>query len=138
MSPKQKTVLVHLVQKYDSDKVVLTVGDGANDMGMLNSANVGVAICGVEGRQAVSASDYAIGQFKFLKTLILWHGRENYRRNSYLVNYTLYKNIVFVLPLFIYGFWSRFSSQAYYEIYLLQVFNLIFTAAPIVLYAVLD
>jgi len=138
MSPKQKTVLVQLVQKYDSEKVVLTVGDGANDMGMLNTANVGVAICGVEGRQAVSASDYAIGQFKFLKPLILWHGRENYRRNSYLVNYTLYKNFVFVLPLLIYGIWNRFSSQAYYEIYLLEVFNLIFTAAPIVFYAVLD
>jgi phospholipid-transporting ATPase len=50
MSPKQKTVLVELVQKYDSDKVVLTVGDGANDIGMLTTANVGVAICGVEGR----------------------------------------------------------------------------------------
>ena len=55
-----------------------------------------------------------------------------------MVNYTLYKNFVFVLPLFIYGAWNRFSSQAYYEIYLLEVFNLIFTAAPIVFYAVLD
>ena len=67
----------------------------------------------------MSSSDFAVGQFKFLKPLLMWHGRENYRRNSYLVNYTFYKNFVYNLPLLVFGFYSRFSSQAFYEIYLL-------------------
>jgi magnesium-transporting ATPase (P-type) len=69
---------------------------------------------------------------------MMYHGRENYRRNCYMVNYTFYKNFVFVIPCFIFGIYSKFSSQDYYETYLLQIFNLVFTALPCLFYAVLD
>jgi len=98
MSPKQKADIVRLIQRHDPRLTTLAIGDGANDVNMINAAHIGVGISGVEGQQAVSASDYAIGQFKYLKNLLFVHGRESYRKNSYLVCYQFYKNVLFVLP----------------------------------------
>ena len=78
----------------------MAIGDGANDVNMITAAHVGIGIRGVEGQQAARAGDYAIGEFKFLRRLLLFHGRENYRRNSYLVCYNFFKNICLVLPQF--------------------------------------
>lgn len=58
----------------------LAIGDGANDVPMIQSAHVGVGISGKEGMQAVLASDYSIAQFRFLSRLLLVHGRWDYRR----------------------------------------------------------
>ena len=77
---------------------------GANDVSMIQMADVGVGICGQEGRQAVMASDFAMGQFRFLKRLLLVHGHWNYQRVGYMVLYNFYRNAVFVLMLFWYGF----------------------------------
>jgi P-type E1-E2 ATPase len=74
-------------------KSTLAIGDGANDVSMIQEAHIGVGIKGEEGVQAVNASDYAIAQFRFLKTLLLYHGRNNYVRMSALIIYNFYKNI---------------------------------------------
>ena len=63
---------------------------------MITAANVGVGIVGKEGQQAARAADFAIGQFSFLKRLLVVHGRESYRRNSLLVLYMFYKNALYV------------------------------------------
>jgi len=44
----------------------LAIGDGANDVSMIQSADVGIGIAGHEGLQAARSSDYAIGQFRFV------------------------------------------------------------------------
>jgi P-type E1-E2 ATPase len=75
---------------------------GANDVSMIQMADVGVGICGQEGRQAVMASDFAMGQFRFLKRLLLVHGHWTYQRIGYLILYNFYRNAVFVLMLFWY------------------------------------
>ena len=108
MSPKQKAEIVMLVRNDPDDKniISLAIGDGANDVNMINAAHIGVGISGLEGQQAARAADYSIGQFRYLKNLMFVHGREAYRRNSYLVLYMFYKNVLVVLPLFFYGFWS--------------------------------
>lgn len=77
---------------------------GANDVSMIQMADVGVGICGQEGRQAVMASDFAMGQFRFLTRLLLVHGHWNYQRIGYLVLYNFYRNAVFVMMLFWYVF----------------------------------
>lgn len=73
---------------------------GANDVSMIQMADVGVGISGQEGRQAVMASDFALGQFRFLKRLLLVHGHWNYTRLGYMVLYNFYRNAVFVMMLF--------------------------------------
>jgi len=72
----------------------LAVGDGANDVGMIQTAHVGVGIAGFEGTQAVNAADFAIGRFSFLRRLLLVHGRNNYRRTSKLIIILIYKNVL--------------------------------------------
>ena len=110
MSPKQKAEIVSLIRLRYPKATTLAIGDGANDVNMITTANIGVGISGLEGQQAARVADYAIGQFKFLKNLTLTHGREAYRRNAYLVCYIFYKNVLFVLPLFWYGALSAYSG----------------------------
>jgi phospholipid-transporting ATPase len=77
---------------------------------MITTAHIGVGISGKEGQQAARAADYAIGQFKFLRNLLLVHGRECYRRNSYLICFMFYKNFIFIIPQFWYGILNAFSA----------------------------
>jgi phospholipid-translocating ATPase len=63
----------------------LAIGDGANDVGMIQEADIGVGISGAEGQQAVMASDFAIAQFRFLERLLLHHGRYCYKRMAKMV-----------------------------------------------------
>ena len=70
--------------------------------------------------------------------MLLVHGREDYRRNCYMINYTFYKNIVFVFPTLVYGFYSGWSATTYYELYLTQIYNVVFTVWPVIIYALFD
>jgi len=101
LTPVQKQMLVGLV-KTDSvpRAVTLAIGDGANDVSMIREADVGVGIIGKEGRQAANTADFAIGQFKFLRRLVLLHGRWNYIRQSKAFLYCMHKNMVITLTLF--------------------------------------
>lgn len=89
----------------------LAIGDGANDVSMIQAADIGVGISGEEGRQAVNSSDYAIAQFRFLKKLLLVHGHWSYARISKMILTFFYKNIVPVGVLWwfqIYSAWSGY------------------------------
>lgn len=66
------------------------------------------------------------------------HGREAYRRNSYIISYMFYKNVLFVFPMFLFGIFSVYSGTAIYDNYLYQLFNVIFTGAPIMWYGMMD
>ena len=90
VSPSQKAAVVQMV-KDGLDVMTLSIGDGANDVAMIQEADVGVGIAGEEGRQAVMSSDYAIGQFRFLQRLILVHGRWSYRRLAETIANFFYK-----------------------------------------------
>ncbi|PPD84472.1 hypothetical protein GOBAR_DD18601 [Gossypium barbadense] len=104
VAPLQKAGIVSLVKKRTAD-MTLAIGDGANDVSMIQMADVGVGISGQEGRQAVMASDFAMGQFRFLVPLLLVHGHWNYQRMGYMILYNFYRNAVFVLVLF----WAIFE-----------------------------
>lgn len=138
VSPKQKAEIVMMVRAERPQAVTLAIGDGANDVNMITEAHVGVGISGLEGQQAARSADYAIGQFRFLSDLLFYHGRECYRRNSFLIIYIFYKNIIYVMPLFFFGFVSTFSGQTLYDKWLYQCYNITFTAFPIMFYALLD
>jgi phospholipid-translocating ATPase len=92
VSPAQKAAVVQLV-KAGLDVMALSIGDGANDVAMIQEADVGVGIAGEEGRQAVMSADYAIGQFRFLQRLVLVHGRWSYRRLAECIANFFYKVI---------------------------------------------
>ena len=87
----------------------LAIGDGANDVSMIQTADVGVGISGQEGMQAVMASDFAVTRFKFLERLVLVHGHWNYDRLARMVLYFFYKNAVSMA----YDDWLRIFIAAY-------------------------
>jgi len=118
--------------------ITLAIGDGANDVNMITSAHVGVGIIGLEGKQAARASDYAIGQFKFLKKILFYHGHESLRRNSFIIYYNFYKNFLFVMPQFYVGFYSLFSGQSIYDPWLYQLFNIVFSVFPLLWFGIYD
>mgnify|MGYP000998507389 CR=1 FL=1 len=127
-----------MVKNRNPDKTTLAIGDGANDVNMITAANIGVGISGLEGQQAVKASDYAIGKFKFLKNLLFVHGREAYRRNSFAVVFIFYKNILGTAPIFFFGIWSIFSGSVVYHLTLYNAFNPFFTSLPIIWLSTMD
>ncbi|CAD8081967.1 unnamed protein product [Paramecium sonneborni] len=138
VSPKQKREIVELFQKCYPSFCTLAIGDGANDVNMITEANVGIGVCGIEGLQAARASDYAIPKFKCLQQLLLFHGRECYRRNTQVVTYNFYKNVLYLIPQFWFGLYSQFSAQSIYDFYVFQCYNFMFTSLPIIVYGVFD
>ncbi|KAL0839950.1 hypothetical protein ABMA28_016563 [Loxostege sticticalis] len=129
VSPIQKAEVVEMVSSA-TGAVTLAIGDGANDVAMIQRASVGVGISGVEGLQAVCASDYSIAQFRFLLRLLLVHGAWNYSRISKLILYSFYKNIcLYVIELW-FAIYSAWSGQILFERWTIGFYNVIFTALP--------
>jgi phospholipid-transporting ATPase len=129
VSPKQKGQLVNLIKSTEK-AITLAIGDGANDVGMINEANVGVGIQGKEGSQAARASDYAIKEFSHLKKLLFFNGRESYRKNSWVILYNFYKNVLFVSPMICNAFTTFCSGITTYDPFVHQLMNTIYTAIP--------
>ncbi|KAG6623944.1 phospholipid-translocating P-type ATPase, flippase subfamily protein [Phytophthora cinnamomi] len=138
ISPKQKELIVGMVRSFCPDKVTLSIGDGANDVPMIQGAHIGVGIAGEEGHQASDASDYSLPAFRFLQRLVLVHGRAMNRRIAVLTLYVFYKNVLLVLPQFVYGAYCLYSGQSTYFDTLLQLFNIGFTALPILVFSIKD
>ncbi|KAI8333988.1 hypothetical protein BC941DRAFT_400926 [Chlamydoabsidia padenii] len=137
VSPKQKAQVVALV-KRGLDVMTLAIGDGANDVSMIQEANVGVGISGVEGRQAVMSSDYAIAQFRFLQKLLLVHGRWSYLRTAEMIMGFFFKNIVWTFVLFWYQIFCQFTGTMMFDYALVTLYNLIFTSLPIIFLGIWD
>ena len=138
VSPDQKREMVHLIKFGVPGVRTLSIGDGANDVAMIQEAHIGVGIRGEEGLQAVNASDYAIAQFRFLKPLLLKHGRNNYNRMSKLVVYMFYKNVLMSMCNFWFAWLNGFSGQKIYTEVGVQFYNLAYTSIPIIIIAVYD
>ncbi|KAL4348065.1 hypothetical protein GQ457_17G016630 [Hibiscus cannabinus] len=136
-SPKQKALVTRLV-KSGTGKTTLAIGDGANDVGMLQEADIGVGISGVEGMQAVMSSDVAIAQFRYLERLLLVHGHWCYRRISSMVCYFFYKNIAFGFTIFLYDVYTSFSAQPAYNDWYLSLYNVFFSSLPVIAMGVFD
>ncbi|KAF8447755.1 hypothetical protein L210DRAFT_940528 [Boletus edulis BED1] len=130
VSPLQKALVVKLVK--DGLRVMtLAIGDGANDVSMIQAADVGVGIIGEEGLQAVNSSDYAIAQFRFLKRLLLVHGHWSYARNGNMIINFFYKNIVAVGALWWFQIYCGWSSAYAWEYTYLLFWNSFWTLAPV-------
>ena len=138
VSPLQKSQVVKMMKTFQPKAKTLSIGDGGNDVSMIMEAHIGVGIYGEEGMRAVQSGDYAIGEFKILHRLLLFHGRTNYIRNSELVQYFFYKNFVFTMIQFIYAFYNNFSGQTIIDDWFITLYNLLFTSLPLGARACID
>lgn len=121
VNPRQKAQLVGIVR--NAHHTALSVGDGGNDVSMIQEAQVGVGIRGKEGLQAARASDYQISYFRDLLRLILIHGRYSYYRTSYVAQYSFYKSFVFCFMQIGYAFASGFSGVSLFNSLSVAAYN---------------
>ncbi|KAM3968099.1 LOW QUALITY PROTEIN: phospholipid-transporting ATPase VD [Aphomia sociella] len=128
-TPLQKAYIVRAV-KEELCVTTLAIGDGANDVSMIQTADVGVGLSGQEGRQAVMASDFALSRFKFIERLLLVHGHWCYDRLARMILYFFLKNATFVFLIFWYQLYCGFSAMVMIDQIHLMSYNLMFTAFP--------
>ena len=121
----QKVEILRLLK--DLKIKTLAIGDGANDVNMIQESTVGVGIIGEEGKQAENAADFSLPKFKYLKPLILKHGRITYYRLSQMILYYYYKNFLYTMPQFYFAFKNNFSRQVFFKDFYMSAHNLIFT-----------
>lgn len=128
-TPLQKAYIVKVV-KEELKMRTLAIGDGANDVSMIQTADVGIGISGQEGMQAVMAADFALSRFKYLEKFLLVHGHWSYDRLSRMVLYFFYKNAAFVFLILWYQLYCGFSGQVMIDQMYFMLYNLLFTSLP--------
>ncbi|KAH0594627.1 hypothetical protein MHUMG1_07461 [Metarhizium humberi] len=137
-SPSQKAQLVTSIRRFVPSSMTLAIGDGANDIGMIQSSHVGIGISGREGLQASRISDYSIAQFRFLQQLLFVHGRWNYLRTGKYVLATFWKEILFFLVQAHFQRFNGYSGTSLFESWSLTVFNSLFTSLPVILLGIFE
>lgn len=135
VTPSQKAQLVEILKSCDYR--TLAIGDGGNDVRMIQQADIGVGISGREGLQAARAADYSIGRFRFLKRLILVHGRYSYNRTAFLSQYSFYKSLLICFIQIFFSFISGVSGTSLFNSVSLMAYNVFYTSVP-VLVSVID
>ncbi|KAJ2370861.1 aminophospholipid translocase [Coemansia sp. RSA 2610] len=129
VSPLQKALVVKLVKRRRR-AILLAIGDGANDVSMIQAAHVGVGISGQEGLQAARSADFAIAQFRYLRKLLLVHGAWSYHRLSKMILFSFYKNITLYITQFWFAIFNVFSGQTVYESWSITFYTVFFTVMP--------
>lgn len=137
VSPDQKAYIAKRLRKQHPTSVVAAVGDGCNDVRMLQAANVGFGIANNEGREAARAADYAIRNINVLKETLLYHGHCAGLRMGFLCNFTLFRSSAIVFCQFTFAFFNIFSGTSFWDSYSLGMVNG-FIAVPIALSALFD
>ncbi|THV51960.1 hypothetical protein BGAL_0093g00040 [Botrytis galanthina] len=137
-SPSQKASLVKKIRTKVNKSITLAIGDGANDIAMIQEAHVGIGISGKEGLQAARISDYSIAQFRFLQRLLFVHGHWNYVRTGKYILATFWKEFLFYMIQAIYQKWNGYSGTSLFESASLTVFNTLFTSLCVIFLGVFD
>ena len=135
-SPTQKAEMALLIKEY-TKKRVCCIGDGGNDVSMIQAADVGVGIVGKEGRQASLAADFSIEQFFHLTKLLVWHGRNSYKRSAKLAQFVIHRGLIIAVCQTMYSIAIKFEPEGLYKDWLLVGYATVYTAMP-VLSLVLD
>ncbi|KAK0364341.1 drs2 neo1 protein [Friedmanniomyces endolithicus] len=131
-SPSQKAGIVKAIRSRIPSALTLAIGDGANDIAMIQACHVGVGISGKEGLQAARVADYSIAKFCFLQRLLLVHGRWNYMRTAKFILMTYWKEAWFYLMQALYQHHNGYTGTSLYENYSLTALNTLFTSLCVI------
>ncbi|EEB05647.1 P-type ATPase [Schizosaccharomyces japonicus yFS275] len=137
-SPMQKAQMVGKIRESIDKSVTLAIGDGANDIAMIQEAHVGIGIAGREGLQAARSSDFSIARFKFMVKLLFCHGRWNYVRLSKYILGTFYKELYFFLQQAIFQRFAGYTGTSLYENWSLTCFNTLFSSLCVICIGIFD
>lgn len=129
-SPTQKAEVVTLIREVKKARTC-AIGDGGNDVSMIQAADVGVGIVGKEGKQASLAADFSINQFSYLQRLLLWHGRNSYKRSARLGQFIIHRGLIISFIQAVFSSIFYFAAIAIYNGWLLVGYATFYTMAPV-------
>lgn len=129
-SPTQKAEIVTLVKDRTGLRTC-AIGDGGNDVSMIQAADVGLGIVGKEGKQASLAADFSINQFSYIAPLLLWHGRNSYKRSAHLSQFIIHRGLVISFIQAIFSAIFYFAAIPIYQGWLVVGYSTVFTMAPV-------
>ncbi|PYI29047.1 phospholipid-transporting ATPase NEO1 [Aspergillus indologenus CBS 114.80] len=129
-SPTQKAEVADLI-RHHTKKRVCCIGDGGNDVSMIQAADVGIGIVGKEGRQASLAADFSITQFHHLTKLLVWHGRNSYKRSAKLAQFIMHRGIIISACQTMYSIASHFDPKGLFINWLMVGYATIYTSGPV-------
>ena len=129
-SPTQKADVAHLIRHY-TKKRVCCVGDGGNDVSMIQAADVGIGIVGKEGRQASLAADFSIEQFSYLTKLLVWHGRNSYKRSAKLAQFIIHRGLIISVCQTMYNIAGHFDPKGLFKDWLMVGYATVYTMLPV-------
>ena len=129
-SPTQKAEVTTLIRQH-TRKRTCAIGDGGNDVSMIQAADVGLGIVGKEGRQASLAADFSITQFAHLTKLLVWHGRNSYKRSAKLAQFVMHRGLIISVCQTVYSIFSQYEPKALYKDWLLVGYATIYTMFPV-------
>ena len=138
LSPVQKSQLVTMIKEANTSNITCAIGDGGNDVSMIQEAHVGLGLIGREGSAASQSADFAITRFHHIQRLLLVHGHWYYTRQSFLVQYSFYKNVALFLCQLFFAFFSNFSGVSLYDSVFLLMFNTLYTLLPVIVYGLTE
>ncbi|WFC97233.1 P-type phospholipid transporter [Malassezia brasiliensis] len=129
-SPTQKADITRLIRAH-TRKQVCCIGDGGNDVSMIQAANIGIGIVGKEGRQASLAADFSVERFSFLSKLLLWHGRNSYQRSAKLAQFVIHRGLIISVIQAVFSSIFYFAPIALYQGWLMVGYATVYTMAPV-------
>ncbi|KAL9081613.1 MAG: hypothetical protein Q9159_007203 [Coniocarpon cinnabarinum] len=129
-SPTQKADIAKLIRTY-TGKRTCAIGDGGNDVSMIQAADVGLGIVGKEGRQASLAADFSITQFAHLTKLLVWHGRNSYKRSAKLAQFVMHRGLIISVCQTVFSITDKYEPKALYKDWLLVGYATIYTMFPV-------
>ncbi len=129
-SPTQKADVARLIRDY-TKKRVCCIGDGGNDVSMIQAADVGLGIVGKEGKQASLAADFSILQFSYLTKLLVWHGRNSYKRSAKLAQFVIHRGLIISIIQAVFSAIFYFAPIALYQGWLMVGYATVYTMAPV-------
>ena len=129
-SPTQKADVARLI-KSSTHRRIACIGDGGNDVSMIQAADIGIGIPGKEGMQAALAADFSVPEFKYLMKLLVWHGRNSYKRSAKLAQFVIHRGLIISVCQIVYSVTSRFAPIALYQGWLMVGYATIYTMMPV-------
>ncbi|XP_044098716.1 probable phospholipid-transporting ATPase IIB isoform X3 [Neovison vison] len=129
-SPTQKARIVKLLQQHTGRRTC-AIGDGGNDVSMIQMADCGIGIEGKEGRQAALAADFSIAQFRHVGRLLMVHGRSSYKRSAALGQFVMHRGLIISTMQAVFSSVFYFASVPLYQGFLMVGYATLYTMFPV-------
>lgn len=129
-SPTQKAQVVVELKRFTGLRTC-AIGDGANDVAMIGAADIGVGLEGREGQQASLAADVSLRRFQDLARLVLWHGRNSYKRSARLAQFVMHRGLIIAFIQAIFSALYYMAAIAIYTGWLMVGYATVFTMLPV-------